>query len=477
MKKYTYLFSIIIIILIFPLADNFIHFVKPAPLNGDFQNTPKPDFSFKSFLSGDFQKKEKEYLKENLNIYPLLVKLNNQLQFNLFKHINLRNAIVGKGDILFDITYINAYYGNDYRGDTTIKYISEEINFMNKILKLYNKKLVVCVLPGKPHFYEKYIPDSLKHPKDKTNAGEILKYLDKTAVPNIELTNYLLSIADTSKYAIYPKESIHLSTYSTVFIADTLIKFMNKKLNTDFPELQYTIAESEKPKFYDNDIIVGINIFNPPNYNSHFAYPEIKNPDKKATYRVLTIGDSFYKNFYKLGIHKKYFNSDNYYYYGKLSWPEMTDIYQGNKLRIDFIKNTDIILIYATDATMYLFPYEFTSKIAKSILPFDKGIIREFFLLKLKHNKEWQNNIKNKAKENNISYAEQKERDINYMINKHINDLCEEDKKLYRITKQIKSDSIWYKNIEQKAKEKQISTEYSLMLDAIYIYNKNNKKQ
>jgi hypothetical protein len=302
--------------------------------------------------------------------------------------------------------------------------------------------------------------------------------LSNNGIKTIDLRDYLVSIADTSRYPIYPKGSIHISAYASYLSADTLIKFINKNFDADIPDLSADFEESKTPRYYDNDIVAGSNLLFPPIYNQTFVYPQIKFSNKTGKLKIATIGDSFYKYIHLSGIHKRYFRTDKYWFYGKLNWPDMSSIFDNKDFRADFITNTDIILFFITDATMYLFPYEFTKSIAEHIFPFDEKLLEKYYFLGVSADKEWLKLVTDKAKKNNISVEEQKLRDAKYMAKEYLSHLKGNDKKLYNIYKSIKSDPKWFEIVNNKAKQNNISVEYATMLDAIYILNqtKNTEK-
>jgi hypothetical protein len=203
------------------------------------------------------------------------------------------------------------------------------------------------------------------------------------------------------------------------------------------------------------------------------AYPFISYSISKDKAKVLTIGDSFYKYIFDSGIHTNCFNDGQFWFYSKKIWPLTTNInVQDLNIREEVLKN-DIVVLFASEATLYLFPYDFTSIVNSKILPLDEDIIKEFYTDKLSYDKNWEIDIVKKAKQNKISYKEQVERDISWMTNQIIENLNENDKEIFKVIKKIKSDSTWYNSIKEKAKSQNKDINYVLYNDAKYVLESN----
>jgi len=471
------IFFVILLILIFPLVDTlfggFFHFRKLA---GDYTKTNDISFSSDNYFSNHFQSQKSLFLNENLNLYPFFIKINNQIRFSLFNLLSVKNAVVGKNNIIFDDSYIKSYYGQDFVGPDFANNRVQEMDFFNKVLKLYDKKLIVCILPGKGYFYPESFPSNYQsNKKTLTNAEFYTSELQKINIPVINLINYLTAISDTSKSPIYPKESIHPSAYGLTLAADSIKKFIDHKFNISLPNMNHPFFTSPGALFYEDDILKANNLLFPTNYHTVFSYPNLSFTEGKDKLKTLVIGDSFYKYLYKNGFHKNVFDNGDFWFYGNVYWPSKTSIYEHN-IRLDFLKH-DMVMLFVSEATLYLFPYNIDEQILERILPFNDSLRLEFFRMKFSHNKEWSNSVEKKAQDNHRSFEIQKQKDINYMLYNSYKTLDNTDKELYNYIRQMRSDSNWLQSIKEKARVNSISLEYALMKDALYLYNQKHQQK
>lgn len=471
------IFYLIIVIISFPLIDTLFNgIVSTTPLKGDYSKTNDIKLSTESFFNSDYQNQKSKFLNEDLNLYPFFVKLRNQYLYSIFNETKAFHTVIGKDNYMFDITYISAYYGNDFLGEQKIKSKVQDIKMLKQILEYYGKNVMVCFLPGKASFYPEKIPDKYSQTKfNPTNIDYFTKELIDNKIVTLNLKQYFLNAKDTSKYSLYPKYGIHLSSYATILTADTIIKFIEDTFNVDIPNPIITNIEvTNKLKYYDPDIYETLNLLESLNMDT-MAYPTLNYSKGKDKLKVLTIGDSFYKYIFDYGIHTNCFDNGNFWFYSKRVWPLSTNINVKNLNIRNEIANNNLIILYATEATLYGFPFDATDIINEKILPLDKEWINNFYLNKINNSPDWINAIREKAINNNIDFDLQKQKDITYLTNEYVNKLDQKNKDLYLIIEKIKSDKNWLNQIKQKAINNNTNLNNMIYLDAMYILNQEKK--
>ena len=251
------IFYTILLLLSFPIIDTIFGGMIPSgKLGGDYSKAQDISFSADSFFEGTYQQQKTKFLNEDLNLYPNFVRIRNQYLFSAFGETKAFHTVIGKDNYMFDVSYISAYYGNDFIGEQVIKTKVAQIKYLKELLNYYDKNLIVCFLPGKASYYPEKIPDKYKQNDFyTTNIDYFTKELKTNGVLTLNLKQYFLNAKDTSQYSLYPKYGIHLSSYATILTADTLIKFIESTLNVDIPNPKITkIETTDSLKFYDPDI-------------------------------------------------------------------------------------------------------------------------------------------------------------------------------------------------------------------------------
>jgi len=256
-------FVFIILMMVLPAVQMRFHPFKEKPLNGAFNLAEKPHFSKENWNSGEFQGKVERYLKDHIGFRNFLVRLQNQVDFSLFRQANAEGAILGKNKQLYEYDYIRSWLAIDFPGESFIEKKLERTKFVQDYLKREkNIDLVVVFEPGKASFYPENIPSQYTAKKNGLSTyDQYLAKAKETGIDYIDLNEYFLQLKPESKYPLFPPLGTHWSVYGMLFVADSLIRFIENRRNVDLPEFYADSIEiSSKPRDTDDDMIRTMNL-------------------------------------------------------------------------------------------------------------------------------------------------------------------------------------------------------------------------
>lgn len=353
--------------LFLPIIQGNFKIINLYKLAGD--DTPKYDttFTITNYFTGVYQKKLDQRLSSDFGFRSLLIKINNQLNFSLFNKVNAQGVIVGNDNYLFETTYINSYFGQDFMGEDSINQNLNRLkNISDKLLKL-NKHLIIVIAPSKPSFFKEFLPNDYSLIKTKNNYQLIAERIKKQRLNCIDFSFWFNKNKYSSKYPLYPKHGNHWSLYGSYLAADSIIKYIEVVQKIDIPNLLIKNIKMEQPKNEDKDIEYGINLlFKLKSYNLANFETTAEDTLGKTKPNLLVIGDSFYWNLYNLGI-TNCFNNSSFWYYNKVVYP---DSYKKQVLAIelnfnDEIKKHDVIIILATESNIKSFGWGFIENAEK----------------------------------------------------------------------------------------------------------------
>ncbi len=426
------LFVVIMMILFLPIAQQVIRFHKTKPLHGAIIKYKQPQLDTYNWLSGNYQDKMEKYLNQNFGFRNILVRLNNQLYFWLFKEAKANDVIIGKDNYLYEKSYIDAYYGNDFLGKDTINAETRKLKAIQDTLHKQGKLIILVFAPGKASFLPEYIPDRLKTKKKLTNHDYYVKRANKLGLNYIDFRNWFLKMKDTSRYRLYPKTGIHWSYYGAALSTDSLVRYIAYKQHITLPNIVWkNIKISRKLRNVDRDIELGMNLLFPLS-NVPMPYPKLEiQHSNKASQRLLVIADSYYWQIYSSGIPQKVFRKQQFWFYNK----QVRPLRNGRLLytdELDFkqeMENQDIIVLLCTEPVlkrffwgfiddlynMFYHPAIFNKTHAKKIV--DKKIINRI-IYGIRNNAKWFEIEKEKAYNKNISIDSMLKIDAVYIINK-----------------------------------------------------------
>lgn len=415
------LFTLIIIGLFLPLIQYQTRLVIVKGLHGSFDKTSFSEFSIKNWFNNSFQDGYDAYFNQNFGFRAPFVRLHNQLDYSLFGETNANSVIVGKEGYLYEKNYIKSYLGDDFIGQSQIEQKVKTIDSIRRVLKEHQTELLIIIAPGKGYFYPEYIPDSMLKPRGKTNYESYIKALSNSEIPYIDFNDLFLKMKDTASIVIYPKTGIHWSQGILPYVMDSIIKKIESDLDKNLKNIkwEYTNPISKADK-QDADIEKGLNLIlplsiPPMSYPKHH-FEQGKYFDKP---KVISIADSFWWQIFNTGISKNVFNKGEFWYYYKQIYPDqftreakVSDINTKKELF-----EADLVVLMATDANLYKFPYGFTKALNNpkiGSITFEKEI--QNLITIIRSDKKWFAKVQEKAKTRGITVDSMLYLDAKYII-------------------------------------------------------------
>ena len=269
--------------------------------------TPKPELSYESYRTTNYQSQSENHLRENFGFREPLIRFYNQFLYDFFRTTYSNEVVVGKDHWFYYTQHVNEYYGTEmYRWyDSTEEACADfdrEARLMWKlrsILKEYGKEFLMFMAPDKGFLYPEHLP--YRKPDTTTvNAREYYSAkFDEYHFPYIEMTKWFLELkeADTLPYSLMPQGGAHWG-FSSVLAADSLFRFMEQLNGQRFPKMKIgpLHESSEQIKYGDRDLENTINLMRvvPHHYDKLFDAEVTIDKDSATIWpRVLFVGNSF----------------------------------------------------------------------------------------------------------------------------------------------------------------------------------------
>lgn len=466
---------LIILVLVLPAIQKEYPFAKLEKLGGDFVLAEKPDFTWDSWYNGNFQLAFDNYLEDHIGFRDFLVRLTNQIEYDLYRIPHADGVIVGKNDQLFEYDYIQAYVGSDFIGEENIDRKIRKLKFIQAYLKEEKNIDVVLVFePDKVSFFPESIPDQyFDQEPSNTNFDSFLKKAIEYDVEFIDFKAYFNSLKGTTQYPLYPQYGIHWSIYGMSYAADSLISYVENIRDIDLPEYYIdSLQVDQKSRRPDYDIGKTLNLLFQLHEKNKLAYPvyrfeECTNKEKP---RILTVADSYYWNIYNTRIPQNLFQKEAFWYFYKQVYP---DFYSAPKHVSDInlkeeIEKQDVIFLMITARFLFKFGWNFIEDTYRLYGPSSKyDKIHDYKCGIWNYNVWFANTIEN-AQKRNISLEEMLSLAAEYTYGQEDLESLLMYKGVDYYKQVIVNDPNWYKNLQAKALEKNIPIEKVVENEANY---------
>ncbi len=472
--KYVLVF-VIAVVLFIPLMQFKFELFEVKPLDGDITISQKPEFTKENYWELKYQEDYNKYVNDNFGFRAWYVRLINQLRFSLFNTTKAPGVVIGKDGELFIESYINDYIGRNYIGSAKINETVSKIKTLQDSLRARNIDLIVLFAPGKASYNSDKIPDYyMKRKKDSTNYKTYAGLFKNQGVNFIDLNKWFIDNKAKFAHKVYPKYGTHWNHYGMSLGLDTLIKYIEKKRNINLPEFDYSLVNyNTNLKGNDYDIGVLMNLLSPiPKDPNPYPVYKFKNVEGQTKPDVLVVGDSYWwcQVGDDLPIH--FFREDEYWFYNKdkLIRNEKRGPVKDINLSAA-VAQRDVIVLMATEATFYMFPYGFVDNAFKLYCENHSARLNTI-MNDIKKNTEWYNGIIKKAEENHFTVEKQLRMDAEYVLSEEVLKPVET---IESISERIKKDEQWMKDIKKKALQNNISEEEQLRKDAEWMLNQQKK--
>lgn len=286
-KNYKMMFILIFMVVIFlPHIRAAIYMGKDSKLAGVVEEIPKPTYTLKSYLKGEYQQNYDNYYAQNFSCRRTIIRSYNQLRYDLF---DKGSSIIGKEDYLFSEPYIEEYLGLDE--EVTQEYLDnliENLKVIKQKCKEKNKEMYIIITPSKADYLSEYIPDKYYKMQDKERARcyDILtKEFQNLDIKYFDSYKFLKESQITEP--VFYKAGIHWSYVAAANSLSEFVKYINNTSNLDLKEFKVNGSEKASEPYHDEDkdIYNLLNIFKgnieEEYYEPILNFETTEKPDKK----------------------------------------------------------------------------------------------------------------------------------------------------------------------------------------------------
>ncbi len=363
------LFFLLVLIISLPLLQGVFPYIDGKPLSGAVTTAEAPEFSFNSWISGDFQKQAEPFLQQATGFYPDLIRLNNQLDYSIFRLVHAKDVIIGKENYLYELNYIEDYTGQNFTGSNAAEAMLSTLRFLQDKLSEQGTRLVMLFLPGKASFYPEYIPDELLPEKmGISNYKYLSEGCKRHGINHIDFNRWFISMKDTASWPLYPRYGIHWSIYGMGICADSLFRYVSHTLGIRMNDFGWEGLDiTADLRDTDYDMGEGLNLIrkmkNIPGAYPRFFHRQVENAVKPD---VLVIADSFFWMMYGNGLTTPMFGKHDFWYYFEQSIVANRPIsaFTDQEMKSE-IESYDLIILMSTEANLFKFPYGFNDRLMR----------------------------------------------------------------------------------------------------------------
>ena len=348
-----------------PVVQKVKPFVQVQPLKGVYVHTEKPQFTFSSFVKGEWQKNADRYIKEHFGFHEHFIRLYNQCLWAIWhRPADPSPVLVGKNDYLFEPSFVNEYYTgcfNEFYPDSIplcerpqiFRRRMSRLAKLQAILEEQGTHLFLALLPGKERIYPQYLPNPRPRTGNHTSGTQPRAYdlyrNSRYDFRRIDLCHCFDSLNGHTPYLLFTKTGTHWSNIASTYAFDSVMRYMQTFGPPIHPVTLGTpyYAPTREP---DNDLYHLLNIMTPVPSDSNLyvdvtltGTPPGRNPS------LVVIGDSFFWNIlYNFPIQELFSDFRYWYYFSTIYYDPTHDKVADIDLVDELLRTDYVMLSYCT---------------------------------------------------------------------------------------------------------------------------------
>ena len=348
-----------------PVVQKVRPFVEVQPLKGVYVHAEKPQFSFSSFVKGEWQKNADRYIKEHFGFHEHFIRLYNQCLWAVWhRPADPSPVLVGKDDYLFEPSFVNEYYTgcfNEFYPDSIplcerpqiFRRRMSRLAKLQAILEEQGTHLFLALLPGKERIYPQYLPNPGPRTGNHTSKTQPRAYdlyrNSRYDFRRIDLCHCFDSLNGHTPYLLFTKTGTHWSNIASTYAFDSVMRYMQTFGPPIHPVTLGTpyYAPTREP---DNDLYHLLNIMTPVPSDSNLyvdvtltGTPPGRNPS------LVVIGDSFFWNIlYNFPIQELFSDFRYWYYFSTIYYDPAHDKVADIDLVDELLRTDYVMLSYCT---------------------------------------------------------------------------------------------------------------------------------
>ena len=244
--------------------------IKIGPkLGGVTYDTPVI-LSLASLRDGSFQKAASSRVTDAMPVRPLLIRINNEIRFELFGELTAPHVVRGANGHLIERSYLDEYCGRTE--GMGAKFAADILPKLKDIQSHYEKQggvFVYVVSPSKIAHLPEYFVDRVPCPSTSAARAQLLpEYvgaLRQGGIHVVDTASLIHSLKGTYPFDLFPQGGVHWNDVGGARAVSAIVEAINRQAGREIiPPFKFTYTMSVPARGADRELVDLLNVFFPP---------------------------------------------------------------------------------------------------------------------------------------------------------------------------------------------------------------------
>jgi alginate O-acetyltransferase complex protein AlgJ len=302
--------------------------IKIGPKLGGVTYDTAVILSWSSLRDGSFQKAVTSRVTDAVPIRPLLIRMNNEVRFQLFGELTAPQVVRGTQGQLIERTYLDDYCARtEGLGATRAATILPKLKDIQAYYEARGAVFVYVISPSKAAHLPEYFVGRVPCPSTPQARNDLVSdyvgALKQAGIHVVDTASLIHSLKGTYPFDLFPRGGVHWNDVGGARAVSAVVEEVNRLAGHEIiPPFKFTYTLSVPESGPDRELVDLLNVFFPPlGYQTPKVsfQPSVPCAESPArTLDVVVVGSSFGHLPGRIMIEANCLAQLNFYYYAIL---------------------------------------------------------------------------------------------------------------------------------------------------------------
>src|SRR3954447_25239202 len=244
--------------------------IRIGPKLGGVTREAQVALTWASLRDGSFQKAVASRVTEAMPVRPLLIRINNEIRFELFGELTAPQVVRGAKGQLIERSYLEEYCARtEGQGATLAGDIIPKLLDIQNYYRAHGGVFVYLVTPSKAAHLPEYFVDRVPCPSTPAARTQLIPHyvelLRKAGIDVVDTAGLIHSLKGKYEVELFPQGGVHWNDIGGARAVTAVVEDINRQAGRELvPPFTFTYTLSGVTSGVDRDLVDLLNVFFPP---------------------------------------------------------------------------------------------------------------------------------------------------------------------------------------------------------------------
>ena len=244
--------------------------LKIGPKLGGVTYDAPVNLSWPSLMDGSFQKAVSSRVTDAMPVRPLLIRVNNEIRFELFGELTAPHVVRGAKGHLIERSYLEEYCARtEGMGASFAADIIPKLREIQNYYRAHGGIFVYVVSPSKAAHLPEYFVDRVPCPSTPAARMQLVSQyvgaLKQAGIDVVDTATLIHSLKGRYEVELFPQGGVHWNDIGGAQAVSAIVEEINRQAGRDIvPPFTFTYTLSGAASGADRELVDLLNVFFPP---------------------------------------------------------------------------------------------------------------------------------------------------------------------------------------------------------------------